>query len=127
MASYEIQLTDDTGTATLAPTEVPLTVTPLEGAVDVTTLSYNVYTDFIALKRAWTHTWDFMTESDYNTLLGYYTRQFSSHSYPELTIDDESVNGVTVRMSMQPKNIIDGCGTVADVTVSFRETRQLGS
>lgn len=125
--AYEIQLTDSTGTSTLPETEVPLTVTTLEGATDVTTLSYNLYTDFITQKRVWSHTWAYMSPEDYLILKGYYDRQFTLYTYPQLTIVDENVDLVTVRMSLTPKNIIDNCGELSDVTVSFRETRQIGS
>lgn len=125
--AYEITLTDSTGSDTLALLEVPLTTTPLEVATDVQVLSGNIYTDFIAQKRIWTHTWAYLTEDEYNTIKGYYDRQFTLFEYPELTIADEGVIGVTVRMSITPKNIIDNCGVVNDFTVSFRETRQQGS
>lgn len=124
---YEIQLTDSTGTMTMPELYVPLTVTTLEGAVDVQTLSFDVYTDFITQKRLWTHTWAFLSESEFDLLKGYYDRQFTSFSYPELSIAADGVSDVVVRMTLSPKNIIDNCGTVSDVTVTFRETKQLGS
>lgn len=125
--AYEIQLTDQTGTQTLTITEVPLTVSPIEIATDVQVLSGNVYTDFIAQKRAWSHTWAWLTKEEYDVIKGYYDRQFTLFEYPELTIVDAGVNNVTVRMSVTPKNIADNCGTVNDFTVSFRETKQQGS
>lgn len=125
--AYEITLTDSTGSDTLALTEVPLTTSPLEIATDVQVLSGNLYTDFIAQKRIWSHTWAYLSVSDYNTIKGYYDRQFTLFEYPELTIVDESVSSVPVRMSITPKQVIDNCGTVSDVTVSFRESTQLGS
>jgi hypothetical protein len=125
--AYEIQLTDSTGTTTIAATEVPLTVTPLEIATDVQVLSGNLYTDFIAQKRVWSHTWAYLSEDEYNIIKGFYDRQLSSYIYPRLTIVDEDVNLVTVRMSITPKNIIDNCGVVNDFTVSFREARDIGS
>lgn len=125
--AYEIQLTDQTGTSTLTATEVPLSIAPVEIAADVQVLSGNVYTDFIAKKRVWSHTWRYLTETEYNVIKGYYNRQFTLFEYPELTIVDEGVADVPVRMTMTPKNIIDNCGTVQDVTVTFRESNQLGS
>jgi hypothetical protein len=125
--AYNLTLTDSTGTDTLALTEVPLTTTPLEIATDVQVLSGNLYTDFVAQKRIWSHTWAYLSEDEYNVIKGYYDRQFTLYEYPQLTIDDEGVDLVTVRMSITPKNIIDDCGNVQDVTVSFRETGQLGS
>jgi len=127
----ELKLLDSTGQTTLPPLEVPLTISILEGAVDVQTLSYDVYTDFIVQKRAWTHTWAYLTREEYQIIKGYYDRQFSApYAYPQLTIDGSISNEITnivVRMTLTSQNIIDNCETVSDVTVSFRETRQLGS
>lgn len=125
--AYEIELTDSFGSDTLTATEVPLTVTSIEGAVDVQTLSFNIYTDFIAQKRVWSHTWSYMTEAEFNTLKGYYDRQFTAFEYPLLTITDLNVEDVPVRMTLSPQNIIDDCGTVQGVTVGWRESAQLGS
>lgn len=125
--AYDITLTDSSGSLTLPPLEVPLTVTPIEGAVDVQTLSFNVYTDFVTQKRVWSHTWAYLSESEYQSIKNYYDRQFTQYEYPQITITDESISNVPVRMSITPKNIIDNCGVVNDFTVSFRETRQLGS
>lgn len=122
--SYEISLTDSISTSIMPTTNVPLTTTTLEGAVDVQTLSYDIYTDFITTKRLWQHTWAYMTEDEYNDLQGYYLRQFTTYQYPQLSIADEGVSLVTVRMELAPKKVIDHCGTVQDVTVRFRETRQ---
>lgn len=127
MSAYDITLSDSVATATMPLTNVPLTTEFLEGAVDVTTLSFNLYTDFITQKRIWEHTWAFMTDADYDTLKAFYDRQFTTFLYPELTIANEGVTGVTVRMYLENKKIIDRCGTVEDVTVRFRETRQQGS
>lgn len=125
--AYEITLNDGTGANTLTATEVPLTTTPLEIATDVQVLSGNLYTDFIANKRIWSHTWAYLTEAEYDVIKGYYDRQFTLFTYPELTIVEEGVSDIPVRMSITPKQIIDNCGVVSDVTVSFRESRQLGS
>lgn len=125
--AYEITLTDSLGTDTLALTEVPLTTTPLEVATDVQVLSGNLYTDFIAQKRVWSHTWRWLTKEEYNIIIGYYERQFSLYEYPELTIVDEGVVSIPVRMTVTPKNVADDCGVVNDFTVSFRESVQSGS
>lgn len=126
--AYEITLTDATGSETLSPLEVPLTITPLEIATDVQVLSGNLYTDFVAQKRVWSHTWAWLSRDEYDTIIGYYNRQFASpFEYPELTISEENVTNIPVRMSVTPKNITDDCGEVNNFTVSFRESRQLGS
>lgn len=123
----EIRLTDDTGSTTFQTLEVPLKIQTIEGATDVQTLDYNVYTDFLAQKRVWSHTWAYMTETEYNKLKGYYDRQFTLFEYPQLSIDYFSVANVPVRMTLNPREVIDYCGTVQNVEVTFRETKQLGS
>lgn len=122
---YEITLTDDLGTDTTPTLNVPLTESELEGATDVQTLDMNIYTDFFAKKRLWSHTWKYMSEDDFNTLKGYYDRQFTLYKYPRITIDQLGVDEVPARMTITPQNIIDNCGTVENVRVTFRESTQL--
>lgn len=126
----ELKLTDATGQSTLPAIEVPLSVSTFEGAADVQTLSFDIYTDYVTQKRTWTQTYAFLTKEEYQLLKGYYDRQFTNYTYPQLTIDgsvNNDVTNVVVRMSLTQQNIIDNCETVSDITVSFRETRQLGS
>lgn len=120
-----IQLTDDTTTLTLPLLEVPLSEQTIENATDVQTLDSNVYTDFIAQKRLWSHTWETLSQSDYNALRAFYDRQFTTFKYPRLTIAHYSVSDVPVRMTLNTKEVISHAGEVANVQVSFRETAQL--
>lgn len=122
---YAISITDDTGTVTLPLLNVPLVQQVLEGAVDITTLDMNIYTDFTNQKRMWSHKWAYMSESDFTVLKGYFDRQFSLMRYPLITITDLGVTDIAVRMTLNPQNIIDHCGTVENVQVTFRETNQL--
>lgn len=124
---YKIYLTDSAGTHELPPLEVPLTRVKNEKMTTVEPLSGNVYDDYIATKRSWAHTWAFLTKDEYDLLDEIYERMKSEYTYPELTIDGENVNDLVVKFELGAKNIIDDCGTVSDVTVAFRETRQLGS
>lgn len=123
----EMTLTDGTGSDTLALLNVPLTEATIEGAVDVQTLDNNISTYFTDNKRSWSHTWAYMTKDEYDTLKGYYDRQWVTYLYPLLTISQLSISNIPVRMYLEPKNIIDNCETVQGVTVSFRETGQNGS
>lgn len=125
--SYKIFLTDSAGTHELPPLEVPLTRVKNEKMTTVEPLSGNVYDDFIATKRAWSHTWKYMTEEEYELLDDILERMKAEWTYPSITIEGEGVSDLIVRYELGPKNIIDDCGTIGDVSVSFRETRQLGS
>lgn len=121
--NYDLTLTDATGTETFNQAEIPITTTPVEIGTDVQVLSGNVYTDFIDLKRTWTRTFTYMDKADFDLLKGFYDRQFTLFTYPLLTITDDGANNVPVRMTFSGQNIIDNCGTIQEVTVSFRESR----
>lgn len=125
--NYELTLTDGFTTATFDQAQMPVTTTPLEISADVQVLSGNLYTDFIAQKRIWSRSFAYLTIDEFNELKGFYDRQFTLFQYPLLTIVDDNAIDVPVRMSISAQNIIDNCATVADVTVSFRESKELGS
>lgn len=121
---YEIEITDASGTITLPALEVPLTIGTIEGASDVETLDKNIYTDFITTKRQISHSWSFLSEAQFNAIKAYYDRQFTDFQYPSITISALGITDMTARMTLNPQSIIDHCGTVSDVTVSFRESKQ---
>lgn len=122
----EIQITDSTGTHTLPALEVPFTELPLESAVDVVTLDFNIYTDFVSRKRQWSQAWAYLTQSQYEFIMGFYNRQFTDFRYPTISIPDLGISNVAVRMSTNQRDIIDNCGTVSGFAVTFRETVQIG-
>lgn len=123
--AYKIYLTDSAGTHELPPLEVPLTRVKIEKQTIVEPLSANVYRDFIATKRNYTHTWKYLTKEEYDLLDEIYERMKSEFTYPELTVDGDNISNMIVDYELSPMNIIDDCGNVQDVSVSFRETRQL--
>ena len=121
----EIILQDNTTTLTLPVLNVPLQEDTIENAVDVQTLDYNIYTDFINQKRKWTHTWEFLSDTDYNSIKGFYDRQFTLFRYPTLTISYYGITSIPVRLNLNTKNIINTCGMVNSITLVMRETTQL--
>lgn len=119
----EITLTDSTTTHTFQALEPPLTISPIEGVVDVVTLDNNMSSYFTANKRLWQHTWRYMTEAEYGHLKGFYDRQWTLFQYPTVTITAIGVTGVPVRLTLSPQQIIDNCETVEDATITMRESR----
>lgn len=127
MSAIEIILTDSTGSLTIPDLEVPLIESLIENAVDVETLSRDVYTDFISNgnKRVWSHSWDSIPKELYDALRGYYDRQWTLFQYPTFAIPFYGIADVPVRMTINQKNIYNNCGDVQDVQASWRETAQL--
>lgn len=122
---YEITITDDVDTMTIQYPSPPLVEDTIEGATDVQTLDMNLYTDFYATKRVWSNTLSFMSESDFNKLKGFYDRQFTLWKYPLISITDLGVSNVVVRMGLTPRRVVNNCGRVEEVSMTFRETVQM--
>lgn len=120
-------LTDDTTSIELEFLEVPLTEETVNNDVEVTTLDNNisVYIFPDSDKRIWSHTWAYVDEDFYNVLKGFRDRQRTLFKYPRVTISEQDITDIPVYMRMNPKNIIDNCGTVQDVSIILRESRQM--
>lgn len=123
-----LTLTDDTLSADLQIPEVPITEETVNNDVEVTTLDNNVsvyiYPD--SDKRVWSHTWAYMTETQYDIVKGFRDRQRTLFKYPTLTITEQGITNVPVYMKMSAKNTIDDCGEVANVSITLRESAQIG-
>ena len=122
----QMTLSDDITSVQLQALEVPLTETLVNNDVEVVTLDNNISVYMMpgSDKRVWTHTWAYMSESDFNVLRGFRNRQRTLYKFPTVSISDQGVNNVVVYMKLSPKNIIDHCGTVQNVTIELRETVQ---
>lgn len=127
MANIVITITDDTASAILELPEVPLSEDTVNNDVEVTTLDNNIslYITPDSDKRVWTHTWSYLTEESYNILKGFRDRQRTLFKYPLITISDQNATDVPVYMKLNPKNIVDDCGTVQNASVTWRESTQM--
>jgi hypothetical protein len=111
----------------LPPIEQQFINTPQENAVDVTTLSGELYTDFVSIEHSWTFSYDSLTQAQYDVLRAVYNSQFTLFTFPELTIDFYDIEDQPVRMYINEKDIWNNCGAVQNVQITFRETEQLDS
>jgi len=123
----EMILSDDVATVTLQALNVPLTEATINNDVKVITLDNNLSVYIVpgSDKRVWSHTWAYMDEDEFNILKGFRDRQRTLFKFPEVTITEQGINNVPVWMELNPKNIIDHCGTVQGVSIELRETIQM--
>ena len=104
-----VQVTGSLGGLQLQPFNIPFLETPLENAVDVTTLGFDMYTDFVSQKRQWEIQWKMLTESQYDDLRAVYDSQWSTGIYPVFIVDYYGISS-RVRMYLNAKDIRkDGC------------------
>ena len=125
MTTHQLNLADQANSYTWNILEVPLTESPVEGTSDIVTIDGNIATYFQFKKRQWSHRWTWMSKAEYEILKAFYDRQFTLNQYPQLTISELNIVDMPVRMTINPKNIIDNCGNVRDVQITFREANQL--
>lgn len=105
--------------------ETPLNEQTIENAIDVQTLDFDVYTDFISTRRIWTFTWSFLDKAAYDEIKAIYASQFTVFEYPKLSIPFYDIANVSVRMTINEKKIANVAGGVVDVQITLRETAQL--
>ena len=120
-----LTITDDQETATFEILPSPFTKSRDIGKAEVTTQSGDIYTDFVYKKFNFKYKWGFLTEAEYRQLEGFYDRQFSLNKYPRITIPSLGVENMVARMKLGDQDIINDCGMVEDVSVEFRESKQL--
>lgn len=123
----QMTLTDDTTSVVLEALEVPLSESTINNDVEVITLDNNISVYIVpdADKRVWTHSWSYLDEEDYNVLKGFRDRQRTLFKFPRVTISELGITDVPVYMKLDPKNIIDHCVTVQNVSISLRESQQM--
>lgn len=123
--AYAIKITDSTATWTMPELEVPLTMDNARKSTDVEVLSNDIYTDVFPYKRTGSHQWAYMSKADYDTLFGFYYRQQQvTYKYPKITITELGITDMIAKIDVGAQNIIDNCGEVQGVTLSFRESKQ---
>lgn len=112
--------------AELPPLEVDFISSYLDSAVDVTTLSNTMYTDFTSNSfKSWTLQWDSLTETEYEAIKSTYDSQFTLFTYPLLSIPYYGVVDVPVRMYINDRDVWNHCGAVKGVRIELRETDAL--
>lgn len=114
-------LTDANGTITLPDIEQDFLQSPIENAVDVDTLNGTTFTDFTNKKHEWSFSYDSLTEDEYNAIRAKYDAQFTTNTYPQLSIPYYSLSNKSVRMYINDKDIWNNCGSVQNVQLRFRE------
>lgn len=124
---YRLALHDSTDDMHFDVLQIPITDSDVEGASDNTTLDGNIYTDFLYLKKIWKQSWKQMDNATYQQLRGFYTRQFSTGVYPELTMTDLLTNTALVtsqpvRMKLSDGGVINECSCRSNVTIELRQS-----
>jgi len=127
MISLTIQDAQDSMTLS-SVLEIPIALTDQITETDVQTMDGNISTYFGSAKRQYAFEIAWMSAEDYAKLKGFRDRQYQNLKYPQITVDGAmnlNVTGMTAKMTLNEQKVIDSCGTVEDVILNFRESKQL--
>lgn len=123
-----LTIQDNTNSMTFNTLLVPITLSPIINETDVETLDGNISTYYSTTKRSYTFKLGYLDKVSYGDLLGFVIRQYQNLKYPNITIDgDENIDvqNMTAKMTLNDQDIINNCGLVEGVTVTFRESKQM--
>lgn len=123
--SLTLTITDDNTSITYVILPSPFHKKREIGKSEVLTASGDVYTDYIYKKIEFEYEWGFLTAEEYAILEGFFSRQYELNKYPRISIPELGVDNMVAKMELSDQKIINNCGVVQNVKVSFRESSQL--
>lgn len=123
--SLTLTITDNNTSITYTLLPSPFHKNREIGESKVLTASGDVYTDYVYKKFEFEYEWGFLTADEYAVLEGFFNRQYSLNKYPRISIPELGVDNMVAKMELSDQSIINNCGIVEKVKVSFRESTQL--
>lgn len=123
-----LTISDTQQSATFTLLEAPLVSSPVIAETDVTTIDNNISTYYTGTKRRFEVNFGYMTDAEYQVLLGFRDRQYTNYKYPTITFSGATnlpSTTITAKMVLSDQRIINNCGLVENVSAEFRESKQM--
>lgn len=123
-----LTITDSSITQTFDLLMAPLISAPIITETDVQTVDGNISTYYSSTKQTFTVELGYLTQAEYSVLKGFIQRQYENLRYPAITITgamNVEVENMIAKMSLNDQRIVNNCGLVEGVQLTFRESKQL--
>lgn len=123
-----LTISDTQQSATYTLIEAPLVSSPVIAETDVVTIDNNISTYYTGTKRRFEVNFGYMTDAEYQVLLGFRDRQYTNYKYPTITFSGATnlpSTTITAKMVLSDQRIINNCGLVENVSAEFRESKQM--
>lgn len=123
-----LTITDSSVTQTYELLYVPVVNAPIITETDVQTVDGNISTYYNSTKQSFTVQLGNMSQAEYSVLKGFITRQYQNLRYPAITITGAinlNVNNMIAKMVLNEQQVVNNCGLVEGVQLTFRESKQL--
>ncbi len=124
----KLQIQDSENVMELSVIEVPLTLTAIINEADVETIDGNISTYYGSTKRQYAFKLGYVDSETYAKIIAFRDRQYKNYKYPIISVTGASnvnVTNMTAKMSVNDQQVIDNCGWVENVVLTFRESRQM--
>lgn len=123
-----LTITDTSVTQTYGLLGSPVVSSPIITETDVQTVDGNISTYYNSTKQSFSVSLGNMTQDEYSVLKGFIQRQYQNLKYPAITITGAinlNVSNMVAKMALNDQNVVNNCGLVEGVQLSFRESKQL--
>ena len=126
--AIELTITDTSVTQTYPLLMSPVVSSPIITETDVQTRDGNISTYYNSTKQSFAVSLGEMSQDEYSVLKGFITRQYQNLKYPTITITGAinlNVSNMVAKMTLNDQNVVNNCGTVDGVQLTFRESKQI--
>lgn len=126
--AIELTITDTSVTQTYPLLMSPVVSSPIITETDVQTRDGNISTYYNSTKQSFAVSLGEMSQDEYSVLKGFITRQYQNLKYPAITITGAinlNVSNMVAKMTLNDQNVVNNCGTVDGVELTFRESKQI--
>lgn len=123
-----LTITDTSVTQTYGLLMSPVVSAPIITETDVQTVDGNISTYYNSTKQSFVVQLGQMSEGEYSVLKGFIDRQYQNLKYPSITITGAinlNVSNMVAKMTLNDQNVVNNCGLVDGVQLTFRESKQL--
>lgn len=123
-----LTITDSSATQTYGMLGSPVVSAPVITEMDVQTIDGNISTYYNSTKQSFVVQLGDMSQDEYSVLKGFIQRQYQNLKYPAITITGAinlNVENMVAKMTLNEQNVVNNCGTVEGVQLTFRESKQL--
>lgn len=106
----------------------PITLSLIINETDVQTIDGNISTYYASTKRQYKVSLLPMDGESYAALRDFVKRQYQNHKYPQITISGTpnlNVTNMTAKMTLSDVEVINSCGLVNNINLTFRESKQM--
>lgn len=124
-----LTIQDNTDSMTFGATLItPILLNPIINEADVETIDGNISTYYGSTKRKYEIQLMAMDDEAYQSLKGFVERQYINLQYPQITVDGSdtlSVQNMTAKITLSATEVVNACGLVDGISLTFRESKQM--